>query len=72
MVDVATRKKLIEAKGIDEIDAVLDTATWQTHARCLRHPFQPGGCKLPVGIDLVFRLDKYSAAVSFENLELSC
>jgi len=52
LVDHATRKKLYQAKGIDEINAVLDTATWQTHARCLRHPLQPGGCKLPAKIDL--------------------
>ena len=56
MIDGPSRKKLNEARGIDEINAALDSAKWQTHGRCLRHPFQTGGCKLPVGVDLAFRL----------------
>ena len=54
VLDAQTRKKIEAANGVEEINQILGSSTvqWQTHARCLRHPMAPGGCKPPSGTDI--------------------
>jgi len=42
------------AQGVEEILGVLNepTVVWQTHARCLKHPLEVKGCRLPSHMDL--------------------
>ena len=42
----------MQAKGLPEINSILDKAQWRTHAQCLRHPLKSGGCELPIGMDI--------------------
>ena len=55
MVDVKTRSLLAKAKSSDEIIEILDHPSVQflDRAQCLRHPLKPGGCLLPINMDLV-------------------
>lgn len=53
-VDSTTRKSLETAADVDAINSILSGSSvrWATHARCLRHPFKEGGCRLPENADL--------------------
>ena len=53
-VDASTRRKVQQAESISEINELLDgeSVVWQSHARCLRHPFKSGGCPISADSDI--------------------
>ena len=62
LVDPETRKKLKKAKNVAEIHQILDSPNtkWATRARCLRHPLEPEGCRLPDQIDIESQLKSFA------------